>query len=207
MLDLRQRLQIQQVSWRLDQNRIFNIGKSREFMCKAGSIRSTLLNSSPRVLETPTKGSSGIGTLHPRSSCNPSRRTRTFAGTSPRNFRLSGMPLEIHDLSFLFLVWETSSRKKLSSGINNEQDENEMLIFSSSVPDKFYPVTKTAVRATNLFCILKLMPWRDGKTMYKSYAQADPNFYFNIFPIFKRFAGSKVKEWYESVTAHMDKFV
>jgi hypothetical protein len=51
---------------------------------------------------------------------------------------------------------------------------------------------------------LKLTPLKDGRTKYSSYAQADPNFWINIFPIFKRFVGGKIKEWYESVTEYMD---
>jgi len=94
--------------------------------------------------------------------------------------------------------------KKVILKVKNSKGVTETLIFSSSVPDDLYPYESGVVRATNLFCILKLTPLKDGRTKYSSYAQADPNFWFNLFSIFKSFVGSKIQEWYDSVTGHMD---
>ena len=85
--------------------------------------------------------------------------------------------------------------KKFIIRNKNKDGIEETYIFSSSVPDIFYPSEQSTVRATNVFCCLKISACADGKTLYKSFAQIDPNFYFNIFPIFKRFCGSKTREW------------
>ena len=85
--------------------------------------------------------------------------------------------------------------KKFVLRTKDKDGKTETMIFSSSVPDALYPVKDEWVRAVNLFWVLKMIQCEDGRTQYKSFAQVDPNFYFNIFPIFKRFCGSKAREW------------
>ena len=88
--------------------------------------------------------------------------------------------------------------------VKNSKGVTESIIYTSSVPDVIYPVQKDVVRATTIFYILKLTPLKDGRTMFSSYTQVDPNFFFNISSIFKRLCGPKMKEWYESLTTYMD---
>ncbi|CAI2368562.1 unnamed protein product [Moneuplotes crassus] len=87
---------------------------------------------------------------------------------------------------------------------NNKSGSVDTYVYSSSVPDSFYKKEKGVVRATNIFFVLKITQLKDGRTKYTSYAQADPNFFFNVMPIFKALCGTKIKEWYESLIGFLD---
>jgi hypothetical protein len=104
----------------------------------------------------------------------------------------------------LYLAEGILLKNKIVLKVPNSQGEIDTYIFSSSLPDDYWPLEKKVVRATNVFCILKMSKQSNGTTKYQSFAQADPNFYFNLLPLFKKLWGSKIKEWYESLTGYMD---
>lgn len=92
------------------------------------------------------------------------------------------------------LVPGISLKNKIILKVKNKTGTIDTYIYSSSVPDHFYKKESGVVRATNLFCkfkistigVLRMRQLKDGRTKYESFAQADPNFFFNIMPIFKR---------------------
>ena len=86
--------------------------------------------------------------------------------------------------------------------VSSEQCE-EVLIYSSSVPESICPPPKGIVRATNVFTMARITKLWDGRTVYKWYSQIDPNFYMNAFYIFRTVVGSKTRQWYNSIIEHI----
>ncbi|CAI2367023.1 unnamed protein product [Moneuplotes crassus] len=93
--------------------------------------------------------------------------------------------------------------KKIILKVKNKSGNIDTYIYSSSVPDSFYEEEKGIVRATNLFCVLRLKQLKDGRTKYESFAQADPKIFGAMF-VFKRLCGLKIKEWYKSIIEFLD---
>lgn len=94
--------------------------------------------------------------------------------------------------------------KKVMFTVKNDDGQDVVILFSSSIPDSHLPPTQDVVRWNNLFNLMLFEKLEDGRTIIQSYSQADSKMSILMNKMIKSQAIRKAEKWYETLCNYLE---